>query len=114
MSNLTLDHFLAMGRAFAANMPPPMLAIKCHPATESPIRRMMAVTSPDSLPGLYIPPPIYLDATLPPGKVLVAETREIADLWRLQERMKYWQWRREEAGHLISVLRQRLAALGAG
>jgi hypothetical protein len=112
LSNLTLDHFVAMKREFMATLPPPMLALKCNAATEALVRRMIADAQPASPLDLYQRPPVYWDNSLPTGKVLVAETREIADLWRLQEQLKWWQWRREEVGHLISVLRQRVAALG--
>lgn len=113
MSNLTLDRFVAMKRAFQATLPPPMLALKCNAATDALVRRMIADALPDSPLDLYQRPPIYRDNTIPTGKVLVAETREVADRWRLQAQMKYWQWRREKVGRLVSVLRQRLAALGA-
>lgn len=110
--NLTLDHFVAMKRAFQATLPPPMLALKCHPATESLIRRTIAAVPPDAL-GSFLRPPIYIDVTVPPGKVFVAETREVAEHWRWLEEIKHAAWRHDERVRLIGVRRRRLAALEA-
>src|SRR4051812_35540845 len=104
MSNLTRDHFLAMKREWEARLPPPMLALKCNMATESLVRRMIAEATPTSALDLFAPPPIYWDNTIPTGTVLVAETREVADLWRFQAQMKYAAWLRDERTRLVIVL----------
>lgn len=111
MSNLTLDHFLAMKREWEARLPPPMLALKCHPATEAYVRRSIEAERPTVLPDLYQPPIVYRDVDVPQGKVLVATSRHVADLWRWQAQMKYAAWLRDERTRLVVVLGRRLAML---
>ena len=114
MSNLTLDHFVAMKREWEARLPPPILAIKCHPATEMLVRQRIEAERPTVLADLFQPPIVYRDGDIPPGKVLVATSREVADMWRMQGRIKYAAWLRDERTRLVVALSRRLAMLEEG
>lgn len=112
MSNLTLDHFLAVKREIMATAPPPMYAVKCSHATA---QRFRASLEPDpgdpGAPGYFmsLPLPLYIDPAMATGVVLVAQTRQLADLWRLQEWYRYETRRHQERVRLITVLRRRAA-----
>lgn len=86
--------FLAAKAAIAA-LPPPLLAVKCHPADVAVLRRT-AVPLP-----FFGSVTLFRNLRVPRGQYLAAFDRATVDEWRREE------WR----GELLTVLRRRLAAL---
>lgn len=99
-----LDDMRRIKRELDANAPPPMYAVKCHPATGYRLRQTLTDTTPNILRGLWSQPPIYHDNTLPVGQVLVAQTRQLADFWRMESQFAYWQRQTDERRRLMRVL----------
>ena len=101
-----LEDLMRVKRELDATAPPPMYAVKCHPMHGYLLSQTLAALVPDTLRGLWTLPPIYHDATMPLGQVLVAQTRQMADFWRTEAQMAYWEQRREQVGRLVTVLRR--------
>lgn len=100
-----LDDMLRIKRELDASAPPPMYAVKCHPATGYRLQREWRAAEPDTLSALCSQPPIYHDMGVPIGQVLVAQTRQLADFWRMEAQFVYWQRQMTERRRLVAVLR---------
>lgn len=94
-----LADMLAAKRRLDA-LPPVMLAVKCHPASEAFLRRTLAPARGDGF-GLFEGPQVFWDVRLPVGKYLPAYDRATVDGWRLASMRR----------HLVDTLRDRLRAL---
>lgn len=99
-----LDDMLRIKRDLDAGAPPPMYAVKCHPMTGYRLQREWLAAEPDLLTRLWVQPPIYHDADMPPGQVLVARTRQLADFWRMESQFAYWQRLQTERRRLLTAL----------
>lgn len=94
-----LADLLALKREMDA-LPPPLLAVKLHPADLARFRR--ATHIPDPL-DWFAAPLVFVDVAATRGRCQLAYSRATVDAWRRDE------WRR----YLVRVLRDRLAALEA-
>lgn len=99
-----LDDMLRIKHELDASAPPPMYAVKCHPATGYRLRQTLTDSTPDTLSALWSQPPIYHDTNMPVGQVLVAQTRQLADFWRMEAQFAYWQRQMAERRRFVAVL----------
>lgn len=97
-----LDDMLAIKREIDA-MPPPLLAVKCHPADEYLFRRLTDQPLHKTIFSEFGSIAVYWDVRMPRGRFLPAYDRATVDAWRLQEGREY----------LLRVLRRRVLTLGA-
>lgn len=99
MATDLLADMLALKRTMDA-LPPPLLAVKLHPADLAHFRRGVVAADPHAVFGA---PLVFVDSAATRGRYQCAYSRATVAEWRRAE------WRRD----LLRVLRDRLAALEA-
>jgi hypothetical protein len=99
--SLTLDDFLEAKRLVDAIAPPPMYAVKLHPADEPLFRQAAHPPLNKTIFGPFGGVPVFWDVRMPRGRAAIARDRATYHAWLREE------WR----NHLLSVLRRRMHAL---
>lgn len=82
-------------------LPPPLLAVKCHPADANALRRANRPTGPTNSLLSMFSVELFVSLDVPRGRCVPAYDRALVNAWRLEGYRE----------HLLTVLRRRLRAL---